>query len=520
MRLSKEELATMGFKTQTELMRHLVITQPDGEKIMPILEDPKLFDRITIEEFDKTIGGEYDTRRALFLMLCGAWVENLQSMVNSLINSESSSGKSYLGKAVTKILPADILVYRTKITPEAFTYWHNAKFEPDWTWNGKVLYLEDVKESILNSDTLKVMCSEGSISTIVKNQMTFDIIINGKPIIIMTTASYTPNNEILNRFNLLVMDETDEQTKNIIQRQSKIAKGESEYYDPFVIVALSKLNRIKVRIPFAQQIDKVFPNDAVRNRRDYPKFLDLIKCSVALHQFQRNQDEDGCFLAQEQDYELAREVINKIRDSGGDTGLPYRLKKAFGYCIELLKEFPDGFTATDIFLKYPYLAKRNWYETLDKISERGLLIVREEKREESKKPVTIYKPKPLKKHLDLPSFIMLINDTNDIKDTNVIKDTNDGIFSHMQNMASFTSFVPEKEKVIDDKIGKLLNDVAKTFVSFVPEKKAKMNSFSDYDYKGLPKVRCEGCGLNVFEDDFNKNQGCCRFCEIKQERVL
>ena len=491
--LSKEELATMGFNTQVELMKHLVMTQPEGDILMPLLENPNIFDNITLTEFDKTISGEYDTRRALFLMLCGAWVDNLQGMVNILINSESSSGKSYLAKAVTKILPPDMLTYRTKITPEAFTYWHNAKFEPTWSWDGKVLYLEDVKEAILNSDTLKVMCSEGSIATIVKNQMAIDIIIQGKPIVVMTTASYAPNNEILNRFNLLTMNETEEQTSHIIHKQSLIAQGEKDVYDENIIKALGKLTRIKVNIPFSDKIGKIFPKDLVRHRRDYPKFLDLIKCSVALHQFQRKQDENGCFVAEERDYELAREVINKIRDSGGDFGLSYSLKKAYGYCLELLKELPDGFSANEIFLKYPYKAKRNWYETLEKLSERGLLVVREERRETSDRPITIYKIKQEKLQLELPTYKnLIVNDVNDVNDVNNGNDVNDG------------------KKAIDGGIVHPHNHTSiGSFTSFTNKK----GGYFDL----LPKIECKLCGLKVFEDDFNKKEGRCCFCSNQQK---
>ena len=72
-----------------------------------------------------------------------------------------------------------MVVWRTKISGEAFTYWHVN--EKDWSWDGKILFLEDIGQSVLDSDTFKVMCSEGSVASVVKNQETIDLIIKGKP---------------------------------------------------------------------------------------------------------------------------------------------------------------------------------------------------------------------------------------------------------------------------------------------------------------------------------------------------
>lgn len=287
-----------------------VITSED--KI--ILNNPSLFEDIVINELDKQIVGEIATRKAIFLCAQGRLVENCQvASYNLLVNGSAGVGKDYIVSKTLDILPREYYVKKTRISPTVFTYWHNAKFEPDWTWDGKVFYTEDIGEGVLNSEVFKVMASSGSQATIVYKQRAIDIDIKGKPVIITTTATATPNPELTRRFEFCTCDEGIDQTREIMRRHSIYAKkGISTKYDMSYQKAMSFLKRIKVRIPFAESIDKFFPDKNIMMRTKYPRFLDFIKASCAFYQFQRKQDEEGYFIAEGQDYNLAREVIKKL----------------------------------------------------------------------------------------------------------------------------------------------------------------------------------------------------------------
>ena len=162
--------------------------EPD-KKSLEILKDPKLFEKLN-EELDKKIVGEGETRKTILLCASGRNVENSQvASYNLLVMSESGAGKDYVTSETLKIIPPEQYIKKTRISPATFTYWHNSKFEPDWTWNGKVFYCEDIGEGVLNSDVFKVMCSSGSSATIVVKQRAIDLEITGKPVMITTTAS-------------------------------------------------------------------------------------------------------------------------------------------------------------------------------------------------------------------------------------------------------------------------------------------------------------------------------------------
>ncbi|MCL6494515.1 MAG: hypothetical protein K6T54_07005 [Ignavibacterium sp.] len=362
-----------------------------NETSMHILKNPYLFDEITLKEFDKKIAGEYESRRAIFLVLCSIFVKNIPSYVmNLMVNSEASAGKSYLCKKIIEIFPKNLWEYRTKITPEAFTYWHN---EEDWTWDGKICYLEDIDQKILDSPVFKVMCSEGSIATVVIKQKSYDRIINGKPIMLITTSSTHPNSEIIARFQMISCDETEEQTKRILEKRAKfMERGFVEEYDEKITQALGCLQRVNVKIPSASFLIRFFPMNILRTRREFDRFLTLICSSCALHQYQREKDEEGYFLPTLQDILLAREVMLTIIKSSSFYGLTHRLKRAYNSCIRLSEQKENGwFTVKEIREFDPFVSEKMWYIYLDRLTSLNLLVIKYEKKEGSDKKVTFYR---------------------------------------------------------------------------------------------------------------------------------
>ena len=280
-----------------------------------ILKDPKLFEKIYKTEIDKKVVGELETRKVLVLCAYGGrLVENSQlTSFNLCVNDDAGKGKDYVADASLEMLPKLNYIKKTRISPNVLNYWHNAKDEPQWTWNGKVLYLEDISETILNHEVFKLMCSSGSSATIVKDQKVLELEIKGKPVMIITTATATPSPEMVRRFVMVNLDGSQDQTKEIMKRHSEFRKkGIIPEVDEKIKYAQQFLKRVKVRILFADLIDEHFPSQNIIMRTHYPRFLDFISASAGLHQFQRKKDKDGFILATEQDYDIARECFLKL----------------------------------------------------------------------------------------------------------------------------------------------------------------------------------------------------------------
>lgn len=381
---------------QGEKIENLEIIEPPTKQA-EILKDPNLFKRITEVEFDKRITGELPSRKAIFLSLCSIWVKDMEIPLNTIVSSESSSGKSYICKQIIKIFPTYLVCYRSKITGEAFTYWHNN--EEDWTWEGKILYLEDISQTVLDSCTFKVMCSDGSIATVVKNQRAIDLYVNGKPCLLVTTATTNPTMEILNRFSIVQMDESSRQTQDITWMQALDQKKEP--FDQEVIDALSYLERKNVSVPFAPLIHtyltKNYSWEDLRMRRDFPRLISLIKCSAVLHQYQREKNDKGEIIAIQKDYEIARECINYIQ-TNTLKGLTHKLKKAYDFCL-VEKEF----NAKEISTRHPFVNQAMWYRYLSELCERKLLTSERRVVDGSDKQVTYFKISETP-HFNLPDY--------------------------------------------------------------------------------------------------------------------
>ena len=406
--------------------------QQDAE-VMGILKDADLFPNI-IKEIGKKVEGEEKTRETIFLSLCSIWLNTSDIPINTLVNSESSAGKSFVCRRIYEIFPDHLKQYRTKVSPEAFTYWHNSNIEPEWNWDGKICYLEDIRDSLLNSDAFKLMCSEGSESTVVIRGKAVDIKVNGKPVMLITTAKAMPKSEIVNRFNLIECDETAQQTKNITAREARRRSSSIQQkieYNPQIKKALGLLQRREVVIPFAEELHNYLIEtnsfDRLRLRRDFPKLLDLICCSTVLHQFQRQSDNNGFLIASKGDYEIAKECIDNIQTSTF-LSLTHRLRKAYECCRQLssqIEEFPifdkegnpkdaviiKGFSVSQIHNKYPDSNLKTWYTYLDELCERGLLMTTLEKIPTSKSKVTYFQIKEMNR-FTLPEITELSFFTN------------------------------------------------------------------------------------------------------------
>lgn len=367
-----------------------------------ILKNPNLFWVITEKEFDKTIVGEDKARKDLFLGMNMINVKNSKNKKKVIIGGGSSAGKEHTMKQVMNIFPKNKFVYRTRISPKALTYWHAN--EKDWNWNDYNLCLTDIGDDVLNSDVFKVFTSDGSEATIADKGKAVDLKVNGKPNVFVTTAEADPNNQILTRFDLISLDESESQTEKIMEFQAREAEtGEVEIYDKKIIASLSNLKKVFVIVPFAGKMIKYFPQD-VKMRRVFNSFLDYIKSSCALYQYQREQDNKGRFIATKQDYEIAREVIEDIREQtiSGKTTRETKYLKKFEELIE--KSDVKWFSVSEIHNNTKYKSLPTWWDVMKRLEEKGL--VEGQEFEDLFKPVRKFtlKEKTNEEQLKLPKF--------------------------------------------------------------------------------------------------------------------
>jgi hypothetical protein len=65
----------------------------------------------------------------------------------------------------------------------------------------------------------------------------------------------------------------------------------------------------RVTIPFAEELARIIPPIAVRQRRDFGSLLTLIRSHAILHQLNRDRDRQGRIVATLEDYGVVRKLV-------------------------------------------------------------------------------------------------------------------------------------------------------------------------------------------------------------------
>lgn len=342
---------------------------------LEVLQNPELLDLLH-KEWDKNIVGEKLPREIIFaITLGGSLCLNAQKTSNNLlVNSKSGTGKDYVTTKVLNIIPGQEEKWfkRTRISKTAFTYWNNSFLEPEWTWKGKIFYGEDMSHRVLNCEVFKVMSSGGSHSTIVKDQKALNIKINGKPSIVITAANATLLDELIRRFAIIQLDESKEQDNLIIEHQTRMAMtGTKPEYKEVIKNSLAYLKPAKVIIPYAENISPVFQKMTanVIIRTNYNRFIDLIKYSAILHQYQRDRTEDDSIYAIPEDYNKAVDWFDYMFKNQHLLPLTNNQQRL----LNIVRELGEQATVKDIISESTF-AGRTWiYTNLNVLTEKGFL---------------------------------------------------------------------------------------------------------------------------------------------------
>ena len=476
-----------------------------GEQLYPkqILYNPLIF-QIIQKELDKKIVGELEARHTILLTALGSLVTNrTASSFNLMINSKSGAGKDYVAQKVLDIFPNWMVHRRTRISPAAFTYWHNSKYEPQWTWDNKICYLQDISNSVLNCDVFKVMVSEGSHATIVKEQRAIDIEIKGKPAMIITTTNTTPVEEMLRRFPIIELDETEEQTKAIMLRWGRFSKnGGGESYDAQVKAALGRLKPQKVLVPYAEVLAEHMDANNVILRTNFIRLMDYIKASAALHQYQRKLTEfDTAIVAEPIDYEFARLAIQATLSNPHHIPLTKKQKRLLQVMEGMEGEWHK---VSEIRAKATFLSQKTLYKYLDTLAEFFFDVesrqgVRDDG-EPTGKPYMVYK---LQKVKDVK--LLQLGELGEFLGGNYTNYTN--YIVNMPTYLSLSKNITNGKGWKSSQIG--INGINVIKVGFV---------FSDIYIEG---VRCVLCGLSYCNYTHKITQShYCSYCADEVEKGL
>jgi DNA primase len=272
--------------------------------------------------------GEETNKRLLYLV---AVSRKLEDPLSAIVLSQSGAGKSGLTEVIERLCPPEDVVLLTRLTPQSLYY-----TEPGFL-DRKLVIVEERYGSIEADYSIRVLQSRKKLiaAAPVKDPQTGNMrtkvfTVEARAAFIEATTASSVNHENATRCFELQMDETEEQTRRIHERQRLLRTGrglevrrQAEVITRRHWNAQRLLEPLAVVIPFADRLS--FPSSWMRTRRDHARFLNLIEVSAFVHQHQRERTADGAIVASLADYEAAYALAGEVlRETLSDLKKPLR----------------------------------------------------------------------------------------------------------------------------------------------------------------------------------------------------
>jgi hypothetical protein len=278
-----------------------------------------------------------------------------------LVLSRSGAGKTSLQDAVCKFVPSESVIQYTRMTGQSLFYREQNALK------NKVLAIEEedgMKDAMYSIKTL-ISSQKLSIAATRTDAKTGKFSVEEYtvygPVVVMvsTTNPDALDDETKQRFLLLTIDESPEQTKSILQAQ--ISKNMLDWYQTTVdessIVRLHhNMQRLlkPLTVTFTRDLRLVWPYSRLQMRREQQKFVSLVKALTLLHQYQRKtgtmKRPDGIKVeyvqATQRDVDLALELGREVFARNVDDVSP-TARRLLAETVRLVKEKYDTLKGDD-----------------------------------------------------------------------------------------------------------------------------------------------------------------------------
>lgn len=294
-----------------------------------------------LENLNKQIGkagivGEENSRLLLFLIIISYMNK---SPIHGIVQGSSGSGKTHIIGSIADLMPTEDVLRFTRITESSLYNWG------EFDLFRKIIIIEDLdglKEEALYA--LRELISNQFLSSSVSmkdkkgNNKSTRKEVKGQFSSLSATTKGETYEDNMNRSFVLAVDESEAQTKRIIDYQNKKITGEINSQDKqkaigFIQSLVRNLKYYEVQNQYATQLQ--LP-DNVRNKRRLNEMIQsVIKQITIVNQYQRKQTKEGKLITEIEDIEnavaiLFESIILKIDELDGSSRQFFeKLKKAF-----------------------------------------------------------------------------------------------------------------------------------------------------------------------------------------------
>lgn len=228
------------------------------------------------------------------------------------LTGDSGKGKSDACKKMFHLIPAE---YKKSGLFSDQALFYDEHLQPGTT----VLFDDAANISPYLQQVFKLATSDfqkGITKTVKGMKETFEVRIPARCNFWITSVSGEYDEQILSRQLNLHVDDSADQDKRVAKKELDYAsygwddepENEVVWESRWILRLLKTLPLVRVKIPYAKRINwRDF-----KNRRNLPFFIDIIKSLAAFNQYQRETDESGFLLANEEDYNQAKRLWSKI----------------------------------------------------------------------------------------------------------------------------------------------------------------------------------------------------------------
>ena len=287
-------------------------------------------------------------------LTCCISVQNIKqsSGLHPKLSGESSGGKTYTIYTFAHHLPFEAVVKGSMSNKSGFYHRDGARvlrIQDDYLAGNEDMdtVIKQTSSEFHEPYTHRTVANHAAVTLQIESEQTWAI----------TSVDSSQDIQVLNRQLPINVNDSRELTKEVndktVQRYGE--GGAQKPVDKNVLVCrtifqiLRDQPLINVRVPFWDRIEWIDTS----NRRNPSIFMDLLIAHTAMYRYQREQDEDGFYLATEADFKAAKELFT---DKDAEE-LVKRLTTRERDVINLLISNSDGLTRDEIASKlYPPVA--------------------------------------------------------------------------------------------------------------------------------------------------------------------
>jgi DNA primase len=327
------------------------LTAQEREEAVRYLEDPSLIQNLVMDIRRIGIVGEDSNALALYLF---SLTRKSEKPISAVVFGDSSAGKSYLVNRICDLIPKEDLLILSSASARSFEHASEEMLKH------KFIVVQEIEGLEAVEPTIRIMQSEGRLSRLVpvKNELTDKYESMNKDVdcpacIITTTTRDRVHPENSTRIFELYVNQTAEQTAQIhdlLRQKVTLEWAAIEKEQASVKVTHTNVQRLirnlKAVIPFARHIS--FPQDSLRSRRDFERFLSLIQAVAIFRQFQKDvkktAGDEEYIVADLEDYKVAFELGMKLF-TATFSPISERTKDVLRVCLQIENE---TFTRDDV----------------------------------------------------------------------------------------------------------------------------------------------------------------------------